>query len=94
MKRVLKISKPSIGCRLSKWLVMSEGLDLTMAQQQHIAAKVNQMVHAVLIAERRRCARLCEDAAIGAERFNTHSTYIAAQGIRNVRARIIKGTKP
>lgn len=94
MKPVLKMSKSSVGYRLSRWLVMSEGIDLAMAQQQHIAAKANQMVHAVLIAERRRCARLCEDAAKGAERFNTHSTYVAAQGIRNVRARIIKGVLP
>lgn len=94
MKSVLKKPETSVGHRLSQWLVTSEGLDLAMAQKQHIAAKVNQMVHAVLIAERRRCARLCEDAAKGAERFNTHSTYIAGTAIRNVRTRIIKGTKP
>ena len=94
MKSVLKNTKTSVGHRLATWLVTSEGLDLAMAQKQHIAAKVNQMVHAVLIAERRRCARLCEEATKNAERFDTHSTYVAACGIKNVRARIIKGTKP
>lgn len=94
MKLVLKKPKTSHGHRLSEWLVKSEGLDLAMAQKLHIAAKVNQMAHAVLIAERRRCARLCEVAVENAARFDTYSTYVAACGIKNVRDRIIKGTKP
>jgi len=94
MKPVLKNTETSVGHRLTSWLVTSEGIDLAMAQKQHISAKVNQMVHAVLIAERRRCARLCEDAVKNAERFDTHATYVAACGIKNVRARIIKGIKP
>lgn len=94
MKRVLKKSKSSPGSRLLAWLEDNYRIYPTQHQKDRISSEVNRRIHAEVMKERRRCARLCEEAAKVAEGFDTDATGVAAHGIRSVRARIIKGAKP
>ena len=94
MKRVLKKSKSSPGSRMLAWLEDNYRIYPTQHQKDRISSEVNRRIHAEVMKERRRCARLCEEAAKNAEGFDTYSTHLAASGIKNVRARIINGAKP
>lgn len=57
------MKRASIGVRFAMWMNENEGSDLNHQGRCRVAKKLNQMVHAAVIAETRRCARICEDMA-------------------------------
>jgi len=83
----------SPGVRFALWINENEGLDANHAGRVRVAKKVNAMVKAEMLKERRRCARICENMAKDADaQLGGHTEYTGAA--LSIRLKILRGERP
>lgn len=75
------------------WINENEGTDLNHAGRVRVAKKINQMIHAAVIAELRRCARICENIAKDADAMVGGHSDIAGTAL-GIRLKILRREKP
>lgn len=84
----MKPSSP--GIRAALWLNENEGADLNHQGRVRVANKINALVKADVMKERRRCARICEQFASDADALlGGHSAQASAA--RKIHMEIIRG---